>query len=189
MWLPDDAPSLSPIQIFADGNCLPRCASVLAYEHENCHDEMRIRIVLELAGNLELYLNNDILQRGFSPSPDNLPKQYAMYSEHYMGDTLTAATIRSVLCKEIESIVKSGAYMGIWQIHALASIFNCKLLSIYPKYGGATVRQHLHRWVVPCSKLDETTPTCRSAIMWSSTHGKNQKANQWRVNHFVLCVP
>ena len=81
-WLPDDAPAFSPIQIYGDGNCLPRCASVFAYGTQEHFDEMRIRIALELASHPEAYLDNNFLRAGHLVA-DDLPKQYAMYSDQY----------------------------------------------------------------------------------------------------------
>ena len=44
--LPADAPdSFTPIKIYGDGNCFPRCLSYLIYGHENSHVQMRIKIV------------------------------------------------------------------------------------------------------------------------------------------------
>ena len=77
--------------------------------------------------------------------------------------------------------------MGIWQLHALSNILNCKLMSIYPQRGGATVRRHLHRWITPFPK-PSPFQWSQMAIMWTSTQGKDQEAKDWRVNHFVVCV-
>ncbi|KAL8590429.1 hypothetical protein ACOMHN_011642 [Nucella lapillus] len=38
---PSDGPDLCPFQIYGDGNCLPRCLSLLACKHEGLHEEMR----------------------------------------------------------------------------------------------------------------------------------------------------
>ena len=102
------------------------------------YDEMRIRIALELAIHMDMYLDNDFLQLDHHVSND-LPKQYAMYSEQYLDQVLTPVAIKRILSGETEQISKPGGYMGMWQIHALASVFKCKVCSIYPKVGGFTV--------------------------------------------------
>ena len=55
--MPNDTPTglssdMVPVEVRADGNCLPRSASLLTYGHENAHYEMRVRIIVELAQNL-----------------------------------------------------------------------------------------------------------------------------------------
>ena len=81
--LPDDAPPFLPVRIYGDGNYLLRCASLLAYGTQDHYDKMRIRTALELAIQMDMYLDNDFLQLGHHVG-DDLPKQYAMYSEQYL---------------------------------------------------------------------------------------------------------
>ena len=38
-WLPDDAPPFLPVRIYRDGNCLPRCGSLMAYEVQDHNDK------------------------------------------------------------------------------------------------------------------------------------------------------
>ena len=190
LWLPDDIQHVTPMHICNDGNCLSRCASMMAYGHQNHHIEMRIRIVIEMAANLEQYLDNVHLQGG-ECLKDDLPKTYAMYSNHFRhGQQLTPASIKDVLCREIETITIHGSCMGMWQVHAISNIFQSKLPSIYPQFGGATVRQHLNRWVTPFSRPSSPQSITWSpfAVMWTSTRGKHQEPHKWRVNHFVVCV-
>ena len=137
-WLPDDAPPFLPVRIYGDGNCLPRCASLMAYGTQDHYDEMRIRITLELAIHMDMYLDNDFLQLGHHVG-DDLPKQYAMYSEQYLDQVLTPVAIKRILSRETEQISKPGSCLGMWQIHALASVFKGKVCSIYQKVGGFTV--------------------------------------------------
>ena len=189
-WLPDDAPPFLLVRIYnGDGNCLPRCASLMAYGMQDHHDKMWIRIALELAIHMDMYLDNDLLQLGHHVS-DDLPKQYAMYSEQYLDQVFTPVAIKRILSRETEQISKPGSCMGMWQMHALASLFKCKVCSIYSKVGGFTVRRHLNRWACPwTSAPNEPPPVSPLAIMWSSTLGKQQTPDQWQVNHFVVCVP
>ena len=73
-------------------------------------------------------------------------------------------------------------------LHSLSNILNCKLMSLYPQRGGATVRRYLHRWTTPFPK-PSPFQWSQMAIMWTSTQGMEQEAKDWRVNHFVVCVP
>ena len=178
-WLPGDAPSFLPVRIYRDGNCLPRCASLMAYETQDHNDEMWIWIALELAIHMDMYQDNDFLQLGHHVSDDQA-KQCAMYSEQYLDQVPKPVAIKRILSRETEQISKPGNYMGMWQIHALVSVFKGKVCSIYP----------LNRWVCPrMSAPNEPPPVSPLAIMWSSTLGKQQTPDQWQVNHFVVCVP
>ena len=133
------------------------------------------------------YLDSASL-KGESELDEDLPKYYAMYSEHYNGQKLSEQAVRSIREAEVEQCAKPASYTGIWQLHALSNILNCKLMSIYPQRGGVTVRRHLHRWITPFPK-PSPFQWSQMAIMWTSTQGKEQEAKDWRVNHFVVCVP
>lgn len=82
---PSDGPYLTPISIYGDGNCLPRCGSLLAYGTEERHLEMRARIVLELAVHKSHYLNN--LVAAFC----------AQYSDHFIGQELSELAVEEIL--------------------------------------------------------------------------------------------
>ena len=90
--------------------------------------------------------------KGESELDEDLPKYYAMYSEHYNCKKLSEQAVRSIREAEVEQCAKPASYTGIWQLHALSNILNCKLMSIYPQRGGVTVRRHLHRWITPFPK-------------------------------------
>lgn len=66
--LPDDAPGLVPVQIYGDGNCLPRCASLLATRVQEHHFQMRLRIAVELAAHEDFYLTEENLRSTASPA-------------------------------------------------------------------------------------------------------------------------
>ena len=188
-WLPDESPPFLPVRIYGDGNWLPESTSLMAYGTQDCYDEMLMRIALELAVHMHMYLDNDFLQLGHHVG-DDLPKQSAMYSEQNLDQVLTPVAIKRILSRETEQISKPGSYRDMWQIHALGSVFKCNVCSIYPKVGGFAVRRHLNRWVCPRTSAPNEPPLVSPlAIMWSSTLGKQQTPDQWQVNHFVVRVP
>ena len=66
---PNDVPdvrALYPCRVSSDGNCLPACGSVFAHKTEIYAAEMRLRIIIELDQNENLYLNNDFLKTGLT---------------------------------------------------------------------------------------------------------------------------
>ena len=80
--------------------------------------------------------------------------------------------------------------MRIWQLHALSNTLNCKLMSLSTLNVEVLQSElrHLHRWITPFPK-PSPFQWSQMAIMWTSTQGKEQEAKDWRVNHFVVCVP
>ena len=38
-WLPDGPPPFLPVRVYGDGNCLPRCGSLIAYEMQDHNDK------------------------------------------------------------------------------------------------------------------------------------------------------
>ena len=54
--------------------------------------------------------------------------------------------------KEVLATAVDATYAGMWQIHAMASVLRCDIISIYPEFGGATVRKELNRRILPREK-------------------------------------
>ncbi|WAR17204.1 LOW QUALITY PROTEIN: hypothetical protein MAR_031798, partial [Mya arenaria] len=96
---------------------------------------IRVRIIAELVRNEAKYLDNTYLSEGTENECKNsdFPKQYAQYSEEYiLGTKLNYKTIHSLYRKEVLSITEKNTFMGIWQFHALATILNTPIYSVYP---------------------------------------------------------
>lgn len=177
---------LFPSIVYGDGNCLPRCASLFVYGHEENHYEMRARIIEELVRNEEIYLDDKYLKKGSHPcAHKNVAIQFAMFSEHYTAEKLTNLAIQRIFRAEVLGICSSGKYMGMWQIAALANILQTVVVSVYPLYGGRTVRNDCHRKFLPhtSSKIDINAKEVY--IMWSNVHGTKLPEKDWHPNHFV----
>ena len=190
---PDDAPELVPIEVYGDGNCLPRSASIFESGSQTRHEEMRTRIVVELAAHEDHYLDSNNLDNACNETA----KSYAMFSDFYNMETLDCNEIQSIYRKEVCSITRPGSEMGMWQLHAISSILKKKLLSIYPKLSasepplqGVSVRRTLHRTIHP--RVDGDSSLCDGApgpaIMWTRL-GSHLPPHIWRPNHFVPCLP
>ena len=69
---------------------------------------------------------------------------YVLWSVH--GERLTATAIRQIYLKEVEDIARPGSYMGIWQVHAIASISidGCLLEHAWPLNLYCRLLQHHH---------------------------------------------
>lgn len=177
-----------PVNVSADGNCLPRSASLLAFGSESEHDEMRVRIVIELCLNCDLYISNSFLNRGIT-LPDkeakNIEQMYTMISDRYIpGEVITKTVTRRIFEAESISVCKKNAYMGIWQLFAVSSVLKRPVYSVYPDIVKSTVKLFLNRIILP--RQDEQFPPV--TVMWSSTRTDMEPQN-WIPNHFVPVVP
>ncbi|KAL8577629.1 hypothetical protein ACOMHN_020238 [Nucella lapillus] len=189
---PKDAPALLPISIEGDGNCLQRCAALLATGSEKAHVEMRVRIIVELAVNEQYYLNDENLKKQYSgtAASSKWSKLYATHSYQLGQEELHAEGIQKVFQKEVVLSTPSGAFMGSWHLHAVASILHTTIqtVRVYPEYGGHTVRHCLQRLIAP--RLPSPGGDSRpQTIMWSRALGKDLPEKLWRPNHFVVCLP
>ena len=78
---------------------------------------------------------------------------YAQYSDYFMaGDCFTDEVVSWFYRKKVESLIKDGKYCGMWQIHGLGYVLGTRIYSVYPDYGGRTVRNDLNRLVIPTPK-------------------------------------
>ncbi|KAH3718358.1 hypothetical protein DPMN_061161 [Dreissena polymorpha] len=78
-----DSSELYPVEVNADGNCLPSCGSVFAFGTRERTEKIRTRIMKELHENEGTYLSNEFLNRGCS-SQKYLAKHYAQYLEFFI---------------------------------------------------------------------------------------------------------
>lgn len=185
LW-PDDVPYKAirlPVMVRADGDCLPGSGSVFVFGNDSHADEIRVRIVSELALNSQFYLDENNLVKGLPEEGNShhIKKAFAMYSEEYeAGSVLTDTVIERIFQQELLKITKPKTYMGIWQLFALASVLKMPIFSMYPNKGNPVVRKHLHRIVLPRERQRDDI----AYIMWSST--RNDMIDQaWIPNHFV----
>lgn len=128
-----------PINIVGDGNWLPRSGSKLAFGNELEHEEIRTRIIVEMALNEQRYTQNSFLNRGAQfPSKEakHISKTYAMFSEKYVpNDVLTHAVIIRLFQQEVVDSCTLGTHMSIWHLHASSSVLNTAIQSLYPDRG------------------------------------------------------
>ena len=91
-----------PVSVKADGDCLPACGSVFLYGNDMRCEEVLVRIISELALNIDFYLEDDNLRKGLpsNVTNDSLKKIFAMFSADFIpGIALTDNIIRMILEK------------------------------------------------------------------------------------------
>jgi len=185
--IPEDQTTqgLYPCNVYGDGNCLPRCASLLVYGHEENHLEMRTRIIDELVRHEDNYLDENMLMNGCNSSANrNVAATFAMFSENYYTQQLTGVAVQRIFRAEVIDLCQSGRYMGAWQMSALANVLKTAVVSVYPLYGGKTIRDDLHRRFPPF-RMSEQDKAKEVYIMWSNINGANIPEIDWQPNHFV----
>ncbi|XP_070205651.1 uncharacterized protein [Littorina saxatilis] len=180
---PSDAPRFTPIHVYGDGNCLPRCASILAFGDEDQFTEMRVRIAIEMALHRDIYSNPNM-----SSVVANLPKKALLYSEHFVGQHLTDGVLDKMFEDEVMGSVKNSQYMGILQVYAMATLFQMSLPSIYPENVGHNVRADCHHLVHPV-RGNTSAEESDVGIMFTHTKGWHGLPAEWQPNHFVVCIP
>ena len=175
-----------PVNVYGDGNCLPRCASILAYNTQEFHREMRLRIAVELVQHQDLYLSKDFIGKGWPENmkPAPTPIAYITTSPYYCGEDLdNPIEVAKIFNQEVNEILQNGRYMGIFQIFAAASVLQCPIVSVYPARGAPIVQRELHRLILP-RDLKYTIPRF---IMWTSN--REMRDEYWVPNHFIVLSP
>ena len=89
--------------------------------------------------------------------------------------------IEKIYEKEVMYVVQPGTYMGIWQIHGLASILGTDIRSVHP--GAGLTYDLLNRIVKPRPGMKVCDQTAH--IMWTSLDRSAPKRNWFQPNHFV----
>ena len=171
---------LQPVHIRGDGNCLPRSGSYLACGDDDLmHVEMRCRMVIELARHKHLYTSNNFV--GKKDCSEDIVSFYTSYSGFYDDKMST----HEVFTREVLGITKINSWMGIWGVHALASISKQNVWSIYP--GNGAPRRHLERLISP-RETDTNVCDRELKVMWTNTTNTNVE-DWWQPNHFVAVLP
>ncbi|XP_050388651.1 uncharacterized protein LOC126820602 [Patella vulgata] len=186
-----DKPSISlyngpsthvPVEIYGDGNCLPRSASMLIFGNQLRHVEIRIRIALEMVSFESVYLDNEFLRHGLTDTSIDILKWYSVLSPFVKETNVPLQLFR----KEAKDCIANGKYMGPWNMHALASVMKTRIVSVYPTLGGPKMVALLSRSVYP--RNDPTDVQNCAYIMFTNVHGDANKS-LWHPNHFVACLP
>ena len=192
-FIPKDVPcksNLLAVKTRANGDCMFGSGSVFACgkDDDDLVCELRLRVIIELTLYTDYYLDETNLVNGFShpTKPNEILKAYAMYSDEF-DPSNREFDPKSIFIKEIFKSAKQYSYVGIWQMHALASVLGMKIFSMYPKLNSSSevtfVRKHLNRLLVPRE--------CRSQdvghILWCNT--RTLSPINWYPNHFVPCLP
>lgn len=110
-----------------DGNCFYRAASMLAFGHEGKHEEMRLRITVELATNSPFYLQDK----------DNEGRILAQELVHIQSNEEKNVEINPDILKaefeiDVVNTASSSSWASDWHFQALGTVLNRQIRSVFP---------------------------------------------------------
>ena len=156
------APSTKMIPLYAspDGHCLFHSMSILLCRNESLSTELRVRCLIEMVKNEEWYRNQH--------KEDDLQ----LISGTFWESVYDCAT---------------GGYSHPYAIHAIASVLEKEIVSVYPPVNGmldSAVR------ILSCSfkpRLTKNKKIEKVYVMWTSVE-EPEPEKTWTPNHFVPLV-
>ena len=203
--MPTDFPesgSYLPYEVYGDGNCLFRSASLLATGTEKYHLELRLRSVVELVLHSEFHGTELAGLAGRCASSGHFSATSLLQStlkeasdEEFIaalrrGCSTREAYASSLRCDALEA-AKSGVYASLPYLSALATVIGVSFRSVYPN-ANSTLRPLYHGVLRPRPGAHTTEPRLHQPlhIMFSeirtSKHGVT--SGLWMPNHFVPLI-
>jgi hypothetical protein len=170
---------MTPIKIYGDGNCFFRVLSKYIYGCEKHHKEMRVRVVLEMVQNEDIYDNNEQLNLMSEYQVKNLVKKLR---EHSTPDGIHSYE------DYVISTFKLATWVGLWHFFAAANCLQTPVRSIYPDVPSPFVNRKLYNQLISPVKFSDRDILEDVVIMWTNL-GNNTLTPVWSPNHFVLCTP
>ena len=203
---PDDFPgchSLSPVQIYGDGNCLFRFASVLAIVKQDDHLEHRRRVALELSMHARFYSERMAQLASSASAQSRSPHPFSASSllQSTLGETGDAVFVASkksgrtnseayeaALHAETKSLAIPGRYAGLQHIWALASVLQVSIRSVYPNVNAEM--RHLFNNVLHPRVLaaDKPGADVMKHIMWTHLTSRQHLTSAWALAAKPLCA-
>ena len=160
-----------------DGNCFFRAASILAFGHEDKHEEMRVRIIVELATNSEFYLQDkDNEQRAVAQE-----KMFIQRSEK-KSDEIDRNLLKTEFEVDVLETVSPSTWAADWHLQALGTVLNRLVQSVFPECGRTETREYFDAVFVP--RRCDPEKDCVT-IMWTRT---GDSTTPFIPNHFVPLI-
>ena len=157
-----------------DGNCFFRTASILAFGDESKHLEMRVRIVVELACNIEYHLN-----------VPNVEERIRVIEEYLLCTSSSKALDKSLIKEafkgEVRETCKKQNWASHWHVAALPTVIRRPVKVVFPE-GSGRIEEIFNDDIHPRDGRLILEPL---VIMWTST---NPSAGGVP-DHFVPLVP
>ena len=186
--LPNDVhPQLIPMQSYGDGNCLFRSISLIVFGNQNYHTEFRVRTIIELTCNEELYLQEETFSEMAEYSHDGILEYIIEVS--VSDGSYVPNNRQESLRNEIMHSAKRDTYASMLHIMALCNVIKKPINSIHPLVQNPAIERDVHNQILfPIGEIyysDSLSDTL--SILW--THTSDTSLVGWKPNHFVPCFP
>ena len=199
---PKDFPNsaaLLPFEVYGDGNCLFRAASLVSTGSEASHLELRLRATVELCLHADFHAKqledvassqssgefstSSLLQSTLKVASDD-----AFIAARRKGCTVREAYASS-LHVDAREAAKSGVYVSLQYISALATVTGVPIRSVYPE-ANANLRGLYHTILHPRPDARRTSGADHPGpfhIMFSAlrTTKHGLSSGLWMPNHYV----
>ncbi|CAH3142869.1 unnamed protein product [Pocillopora meandrina] len=157
-----------------DGNCFFRTASVLAFGDESKHLEMRVRIVVELACNIQYHL-----------TVPNVEERIRVIEEYLLGTSsskaLDTSLIKVAFKGEVRETCKQFNSASHWHVEALPTVIRRPVKVVFPE-GSGRIEEIFNDDIHPRDGRLILEPL---VIMWTSANPSPRGGP----DHFVPLVP
>ena len=161
-----------------DGNCFFRAASILAFGHEDKHEEMRLRIIVELATNSEFYLRDKDNERRAVAQE----QMFIQSSEKKSFRMIDHNQLKTDFETDVLTTASPSTSASDWHLQALGTVLNRLVQSVFPECGSAETREYFDALFVP--RRCDPEKDCVT-IMWTRSGGNT---TPFIPNHFVPLI-
>ncbi|CAC5417793.1 unnamed protein product [Mytilus coruscus] len=179
------------IKTTGNGNCLYNSFSKLFTGNEDLADRIRLLSALELYQNRKLYANLTPFEEvARHPEIVNGNLEYlftCLLQDQSLNIYDVAKNREDAITYEALQTCHAGNWAGMFNIMAIAMVFNILIYSVYPE-ACRGIRPILHRKIGPVSKTD-SLHTLEVGIFWTRDRDlDSRRGSMFTPNHFVPLV-
>ena len=175
--VPNTEAGVCALKTIGDGNCFYRAASVLAFGHQHNHEEMRLRIVVELATNCAFYLQEKDVGRRIAAQ-----EQFLSQNSEEKVVEIDQNVLKTEFEIDVLNTARLSTWASDWHLQALGTVLNRQVQSVFPECGAAEARKYYDALFRPRLFDPEKEPV---QIMWTRTEGDT---TPFIPNHFVPLI-
>ena len=178
MYLDGEYPSLVPLAVGADGNCLFRAASLLSHGDERHHGELRPHVTGELREHSSFYFDDFVRGAEMQGTTDKFLSLASLLSQTlskaasntFLMSLSVGLTLSDAFVRGIEHQCSLSTHLGTWasilELAELASTLNRSIQAIYPKKFGLLTQNYMNTIYHP----RQSTPSVDEATTCSGNH-------------------
>ncbi|RNA20901.1 Vertnin [Brachionus plicatilis] len=177
----------TPCSKLGDGNCFYRSVSLCIYGTEDFHVELRLRCLVEMIFNSNLYMDNIYLNSQLQKTLEtNEINDLVLHLATMAQTSRSLNDDKEVFLNEFKRISGKDEWGTTWLFFPHANALGVDIQQHYPVFGSNSNTIHLKilRNKIRCLNCDKKTETIN--ILWSNTINAN--SDNWIPNHFVSCL-